>query len=121
MPQISNPLPGGIIEHPDTQVHNGAGPGAVWTDIDISAVVGSTNPGVALVKWENNTGGVAFVNFRLNGDTDVPIEGVLTGGNIGNGAFGEYLAPFDANGITEWRTTNANNMKLRVMNYWKKG
>ena len=73
---------------PDTQVHSGALANFTWTDLDMSSVVGGAAAGLAILRCENNTGGVGLIYFRMNGDTTNVNTNAFNGtqSNIANGA-----------------------------------
>ena len=83
---------------------------AAWTDLDISAVVGSN---VALVMFKvmlTTSGGNKRFSMRKNGDTEIShlgnigVSGIF---NPGSGSFNYVICPTDASGIVEWYYENA--------------
>lgn len=105
---IDNPaivVPGAALVITEIEVFNGASP-TVWTDLDLSAVVGA-NP--ALVVLKVYTGGASRdIAFRKNGDTDQFYD---TDTTSARGAALVFTKPFcvvivatDADGIVEWIT-----------------
>ena len=97
----------------ETSVYN-ANPPAAWTDLDLSAVVGSQKALVVL-KIDPVSGG--WYKFRPNGDTEDYTAGVSStnGVSIGNTQAALIIVYTDAAGIVEWISNiGANNAEVFI-------
>jgi len=105
-------------ETPDTNIINGALVNFVWTDIDLSSIVGGSAAGLAILRVTNNTGGLANFKVRMNGDTTSATAGSYNGTytNVANGSVLYCACPFDAAGIVEYYCTGGN-WKIDVIGY----
>jgi len=65
---LHNPALGVGLHIADVQVYNAAAPVA-WTDLDLSAVVGTGRPALVMLKVKIATNG-SDIGFRRKGDTD---------------------------------------------------
>lgn len=108
MSSISNPS-GAKVEAPATQAYNAAPPTS-WTDLDLSAVVG-TKSAVVVLGIDDNQGRQYAV--RKNGDAD---EFYFASASSSRGcAYGLLiaadhiilLAVTDVNGVIEWIASSA--------------
>jgi len=100
---LNNPGGGSVLTVHETSVFNGAAP-AIWTDLDISAVVGNRVV-LALLKAVNNDGvNNLTLKARTNGDVDLFYAGISTWDNysLGPGRAGLFAVITDVNGIFEW-------------------
>lgn len=99
-----------------TQVFSGIAP-STWTDLDLSAVVG-TNYALVILKVSSNIGD--GFSFRQNGDTlDIGL-GIAGGiGFISVGASGgrQVLMYTDVNGVLEWISQNQAQVVVEVVTY----
>lgn len=102
----------------EVEVFNGTSPTS-WTDLDLSAVVGS-NPAMVLLKTFKNT--QKSVAFRKNGDADEYYSpgnfSVACLDPVGD-VFGVMLVTTDNNGVVEWITETASTYTVDVMAYIK--
>lgn len=93
----------------ETSVFNANSP-AAWTDLDLSAVVGS-NKALVTLKIKNNSGDASTSTYqaRPNGDTDSPNFGMTTSNNglVSDGAVVFVQVYTDAAGIIEWQAGGA--------------
>jgi len=64
---LSNPGVLAIVD--ETEVFNGSSP-TVWTDLDLSSVVGS-NYALVFLKLKNVVAATTYFSFRKNGETEV--------------------------------------------------
>ena len=106
--QVNNPSAAGAsLTVSETEVFSGTSPNpSAWTDLDISAVVGS-NVALVLLKILNPDGGAQAVGFRVNGDADESFDtanrGMSSNGDVGNGKYAYAVVATDSSGILEWR------------------
>jgi len=96
----------GFWNYVGTQIHSGVSPVA-WTDIDVSAIVGS-NRAICLLSIVQNDGVVGAVAFRPNGEGNTTMITAYTGPH---GVANVYprlnlaisaMVVTDASGIFEW-------------------
>jgi len=105
------PTGGATLTVAETEVFSGTSP-TVWTDLNLSAVVGA-NHALVLLKVVNASLTIGFVAVRKNGDTDEFGDSTYT---YKAGAAQAYvdakehkvlLVATDASGIIEWRAQGA--------------
>lgn len=119
--EFVTPTVGAQLFIAETEVWDGsANSPIVWTDLDLSGVVGS-NPALILLKVLYN--GIKTIAFRKNGDTD---QFYSANQNVGCaiGDFGWFHAVFlvatDSSGKIEWITETANpNYTIDIIAYIK--
>ena len=103
----------------DTEVYDSTAPGA-FTDLDLSAVVGS-NSAVVLLKVTTSTSTDDRVHFRKNGEAAVcAAHGASGGGTMLGNEIIYVVVVTDASGIVEWKATGTTltNWKVNVEAYW---
>ena len=98
----------------ETEVFSGTSPTS-WTDLDLSAVVGS-NHALVVLKFQGGAGGGNEINMtsvRINGDTEEYYSTTIKGG-IAQAFierttlhFGVMLVATDSSGVIEWRARYA--------------
>lgn len=119
MANLSNPS-GVILEVDKTEVFNGTPP-TTYTDLDLSAWIGSNAAEVFLVA-ENLQGSAKPIMFRRNGETDQVEYGVVADGSQSSGKKQAYKVLTSVNGIIEWRVqSGAATWKLNLIGNLKKG
>jgi len=93
---------------PDTIVFNGsADTPAAWTDLDLSAVVGS-NPALVLLSVIRGVNACGDLQIRRNGDTTDLRGDFLAHGNIANAdELYHFLVLTDGAGLIEWNFDSA--------------
>ncbi len=97
-----------ILTVAETEVYNGNSP-AAWTDLDISAVVG-TNPALVLLKIYYPAGAQESFAFRKNGDGDefysgsYDSAGAAAGSTVAANIFYAVMVATDVLGVIEWKT-----------------
>jgi hypothetical protein len=115
-----NPLPSPTVATPGTPVFSGASPGAVWTDLDLSGVVGANVATVHLRFLGTDAGGSCTVRTRTNGDTASRGTGVsVSSAPVGNTEAAVLIVVTDAAGVIEWYTSVARTMDVSVSEYHK--
>jgi hypothetical protein len=114
---------GGGMTFVSTVVHN-ANSVAAWTDLDLSAVVGS-NTAMVYVEVKNNGAADEF-RFRTNGATEEvghTAPAIYGGGASASTIRASGIAYMwimtDSSGIVEWRTTNVISTAITVLAYIK--
>jgi len=104
----------------ETEVYNAAAPTA-YTDLDLSAVVGS-NAALVLLKFKGDDTDISFA-IRKNGDTDdfEPVSTSLAGVAAGRprAFFVALWVPTDSSGVIEWIADVADTATVDVMAYIK--
>ena len=119
---LSNPPAGAVLTVAETQVFNGAAPTA-WTDLDLSATIGSQST-LVLIKFKGD-GTQQIVAVRQNGDTDEFYETAAEGYNSGTvqakGVAGHkvLLVATDSTGKIEWKANNTDVTTIDVISYIK--
>ncbi len=130
---LTEPTAGATIAFPNTQVFYGTPPNASapavnYTDLDLSAVVG-TKTSLVLLKVINyaNSGGILRANFRQNGETitwsrdqndQTGANTIKLNSSTTNDYAGYVICPTDANGIVEWNLdAERNPVEVRVEAY----
>ncbi len=101
-----------ILTVSETEVFSGTPP-AAWTDLDISAVVG-TNVALVLLKVGRGANDPGEVVFRKDGDTDdffysgsLAGHGVASADMLTNGIHTAYMVATSGLGVIEWKASNA--------------
>lgn len=98
-----------------TEVFSGNSPNpSAWTDLDISAVVGS-NIALVLFKVYNNNAAASIFLFRINGDAEP--ANTSTGPNkteVQGTSFGYALCATDSSGVVEWYMNRANEANTTI-------
>ena len=107
--EVALPAAGAVLIVAETEVFNGTSP-TVWTDLDLSGIVGSQATLVLLKVYSPNN--YYRVVVRRNGDTDEfypPSDAPMGYAGSGSGAtiFDSVLTVTDTNGVIEWRTAAA--------------
>ncbi len=115
---ISNPAVSSSVVMVETEVFSGTCP-TTWTDLDLSAVVGSKSVKVSLKCYSKSSPMV--VAFRRNGDTDELHNSF--GSNAGTTTYERwciYECFTDPNGVVEWKTGGAvGGVTVDVVGYMK--
>ena len=104
----------------DSEAFDGTSPNNVWTDLDLSGIVGA-NVAVVFLKWENTgTAGAAFY-VRKKGETlENPAGGIGWGGSVANDTQQGYAETVtNASGLIEWKTSTAQTGKVTVYAFIK--
>jgi hypothetical protein len=109
------------LRYSGAQVYNANAPNS-WTDLDLSAVVGS-NRALVYLKVVN-TGTANGFTFRTNGGTedignnnDMLAAAACTGARIGQNDAAFILVITDTNGIIEHRCGGTPNIDIWVLTY----
>jgi len=92
------------LKFPGTVVHNAIGP-AAWTDLDLSAVVGSRKA-LVVIRSLNGSGGNSHIYSRTNGDTLNKTDGISIVLSQLSGRDDLLVVYTDASGIIEWYVSN---------------
>jgi hypothetical protein len=106
-----------------TQVFSGAGPGASFTDLNLSSVVGATQR-VVLLKVTCGTAGGFVFTFKRKGDTATHGVQASTGGvnqtaGVQNGESAYVLTATDTSGVVQWATYSGTpTTTINVEAYW---
>lgn len=117
MSPVQNPGIGPTILAPATNVYSGAAPIA-YTDLDLSAIVGSTSAIVLLKIKNTDAGGAMTATVRRNGETDL-IGGYVSVTGVLNQNIGALVACVtDTAGIIEWDSDAARTCEVDVEAYW---
>lgn len=106
---------------PGTLVFTGNAPIGAFTDLDMSATVGS-NRAVCLFRVHNNDGALTNqIYFRENGVTDsIGLAAAAAGTVPAGGTYSNYyVCSCDANGIVEWIGTNAIDTQIYLIAWWR--
>jgi len=120
---LNNPGVNGTVRitgNEGTLLHNGAGPGAAWTDKNVSSTFG-TRRVIILAHLRKNSATAGNAQFRCNGAADIatginsPISYVSAAAENG-GAYA--LIQTDSNGIFEWYTDDADNWIIWAEAWW---
>jgi len=109
---------GGKLNFVNVLVYPNANAPAVFTDLDLSGVVG-TRKAMVLLKVINN-GVAASIAFRTNGDTTIPLPAIGdAAANIvyTNNKAGYAWVPTDSNGIVEWAGSNVVSVAIYLEAY----
>ena len=107
-----------VFQVVNTEVFSGNSPNPIaWTDVDVSAVVGTKNA-LVVFRCYNPNGGVKYFGFRPNGEAEYS---VLTVAMINFACcfcpapdVGIALCHTDANGRVEWNYNQANQAGVTV-------
>lgn len=111
---------------PAASVFTGTAPNATYTDLDLSATVGSANK-MVMIKIHQTTGntGATYYLFQTKGDL---VEYSASGGVIGpsvaemsnaNNVDGYALVMTNATGVVQWTGSRASlTVTLTVVAYW---
>lgn len=101
--EVDMPAAGATLTVAETQVFSGTSP-TVWTDLNLSSVVGSNKAWVFLKIYCSTE--VRNLGFRANGETELvamyPAESV-SALQLYPTTFGMLLVHTDASGIVEWK------------------
>ena len=110
------------VAFPGTQVYDAAAP-AAFTDLDLSAVVGS-NKALVFLKVKNTDGvDEAYYSFRTNGDSEsigynFASPGGCTMAEVDTGNIVYIVVMTDASGIIEWDCdANQSDTQITVLAY----
>ena len=107
MSNLFNPIPGLKFVVAETQVFNGTAP-TTFTDLDLSAVVGS-NRALVLLKLFNSEASGKETGFRRNGETELVNKfggESVAAVTLPATSFGLVLVYTDDAGIIEWARTS---------------
>jgi hypothetical protein len=111
--------PGAILKVAETQVYNAAAP-IIWTDLDLSSVVGA-QVALVIIKVINITTNLRTLAVRKNGDTDDFYEGSASYGcaesDIKTSTHVVFLVFTDSTGKIEWKTEEAQTVVIDIMGY----
>lgn len=106
----------------NTDVYNGNAPTS-YTDLDLSGVTGAIRSIVMLLVLNNGGGGTNFA-FRTNGYTQgvgfnsSSAQGAgASGATLEAGYIGYIMVMTDANGVVEWKATDAYSTVITVLGY----
>jgi len=115
---------GAVIAFPGTQVYSAAAPTS-YTDLDLSAVVGSNSCFVLLKYKCTGTGGTQSGFFRTNGESDnvtanvAAAAGCAAVGDVDQNTFVYIWLFTDSAGKIEWKSNDSNAFTIYVEAYIK--
>lgn len=110
------------VNFADAQVHDTGAP-VVYTDLDLSGVVGSRAAMVQLRVWNKHGSLTKEYTFRSNGDAKVyttlaaTAAGATGNASISTDAIAYIWIKTDAVGIIEWLCSTAQDTEVRVVAY----
>jgi len=112
---------GSLLTVAETEVFNGNSPNNVWTDLDLSGVIG-TNTALVLLKVNSASDGFTLA-MRKNGDADLFQHADIDTRGCANISFDATHNPFvllvatDINGVIEWILSGARLVVIDIIAY----
>jgi len=116
----ATPATGATLTLCNTEVYNATPTEDVWTDLDLSAIVGA-NPAVVFLRIYSPYAGGQYFNTRPNGETEAMSysPGMCWGILLNEGEFGITMGITDSAGIIEFHAsrTNPSNITIDIIGY----
>jgi len=112
--------PSALAKFPNTTAFGpAAGPTAAWTDLDLSAIVG-TRQVVVLLSILNSTGAACLTRTRKNGEANPgDYEGAAAANTVINTYLTYLVCVTDSAGIIEWIVNQAGGtLTIKVEAFW---